>query len=282
MAYSVRTKHEKLEELKSEQLSISADADRIVASAGNAQPGGCFCGLLSRFRRTRQLDETDRASIRSALGHVAGASSSVFGLAGSKGASSTSKLEHATLSLQARADALQARADAQRAEAQRLAQLPAQRPAAMRALKRAKVLESQANTAAASVLALESQLDMLEGAQLQRQVASALTSTSKSLKKDKKLLSRAEDAVDDAAEARDLASDLNGVLAEFTNNDTLDDADLEAELLAMASESAPPAVATAPAVDADAARRHDVEDAVAAMPAAPTGHVHASTSSSLS
>jgi flagellin-like hook-associated protein FlgL len=61
--------------------------------------------------------------------------------------------------------------------------------------------------------ALEAQSDMLEQTALQRQVASALGETAKTIKKEKGLLNQAESAVDSASEMRDLHEDISQVMA---------------------------------------------------------------------
>ena len=83
---------------------------------------------------------------------------------------------------------------------------------------------------------------MLEGVAVQRQLASALAGTSKSLRANKKLISQAEGAVDEAGEARDLASDLDSVLADWAGNSKDDEEDLMAELEAMCGDDTEPNV----------------------------------------
>ena len=68
---------------------------------------------------------------------------------------------------------------------------------------------------------------------MQKTLTTALASTSKSLRTDGKMLTRAEKAIDDASEARDMASDLNSVVAEFATAGSVDDDDLAAELESM-------------------------------------------------
>ena len=113
---------------------------------------------------------------------------------------------------------------------------------ALRALKKAKLAEKQHAATAAALDAVESQFDMLEGVAVQRQLASALAGTSKSLKANRKLLSKAEGAVDEAGEARDLAADLDSVLADWAGNSNLDhdEEDLMAELEAMCGDDTEP------------------------------------------
>jgi hypothetical protein len=135
-----------------------------------------------------------------------------------------SKLADAALSMQNRIQDLECRAASERAEAKRLMGLGS-KSSAMRALKRAKATEKQLEANQASLLAVEQQVDLMAQAQMQKQIASALASSSKGMKAQKKLLKHAENAVDDASEARDMADDLGQVMADFASNGNHDDDD---------------------------------------------------------
>jgi hypothetical protein len=110
---------------------------------------------------------------------------------------------------------------------------------AMRALKRAKATEKQLEANQASLLAMEQQVDLMAQAQMQKQIASALASSSKGMKAQKKLLKSAENAVDDASEARDMAEDLGQVMADFASNGNNEDDDELLEELQMMMEEPP-------------------------------------------
>jgi len=80
---------------------------------------------------------------------------------------------------------------------------------------------------------------MLEQTALQKEVSEALGATTKSLKKEKGLLSKAEDAVDAAAEMRDMHEDLTQVMAglgDALSND-LDEDELLEELRGMVADN---------------------------------------------
>ena len=167
----------------------------------------------------------------------------VFGLAGSKKAASASeKLEEALAAMRARVEQLELRAQEGRVEAARLAKA-GQKTAALRALKKAKAVDAQVASNQAAVDAVEQQLDTLSQAAMQKTLASALASTSATMKKDAKALSKAETAIEDAQEARDMATDLNQVMAEFaqSGNGYEDEDELLAELNAMVAEQDAPA-----------------------------------------
>jgi hypothetical protein len=117
--------------------------------------------------------------------------------------------------------------------------------AAMRELKRSKTLEKQLSSIQNVLDSMEAQSDLLEQTALQKQVASALGSSAKTLQKEKKILSSAESAVDQAAELRDLSHDLTDVLAGLEAPVDYDDDELLAELQGMVVDDEPPPVVTA-------------------------------------
>jgi hypothetical protein len=137
--------------------------------------------------------------------------------------------------------------------------------------------------------ALEAQSDMLEQTQLQKEVAAALGATAKSLKKEKGLLSKAEDAVDAAAEMKDMHDDLSQVMAglgDAVHNDVDEDellAELEemvegddSEATARDEAAAKAAVLEAQKAESAAAEEHRKQqeyaelEALRQLPAAPT------------
>jgi hypothetical protein len=91
---------------------------------------------------------------------------------------------------------------------------------------------------------VEAQKDLIEQAAVQKQVASALSSTSKAMKGTKKTLAKAESAVDEVAEANDMANELSAVMSELgAAHDAFDEDELLAELAALDAEPAAPAAA---------------------------------------
>jgi len=171
----------------------------------------------------------------------------LFGKPLGKKATAAGKLEAATCAMRARVEELDRRVATGKA-ASLAAMKAGNKQLAMRELKRAKMMEKQAASTQSALDAVEAQSDMLEQTALQREVASALGATAKSLKSQKGLLAKAEDAVDAAAEMRDLHEDLSQVMAglgESTSND-YDEDDLMEELQGMMADDTadpPPAAA---------------------------------------
>jgi len=237
---------------KDEVRVLGAQIDNIMRQAeanGGTHPKGCMGGVwawLSRkFGRQRTV-EISRASeaVASSSGTRTSSlevNSRIFGLAGVKQGDPAKKLDQAATVMRSRIEQLEERAQSERQEALRL-QKAGQKAQALRALKKAKQIEAQVSANQASLDAVEQQVDMLAQAAMQKTLTSALASTSKSMKADGKMLSKAEKAIDDASDARDMATDLNQVMAEFAANGAgdADDDDLLAELESMADNEPPP------------------------------------------
>ena len=149
---------------------------------------------------------------------------------------------------------------------------------ALMALKKAKAIEKQLETAQSTHVALETQVDVLAQSELQKQVASALSaSVATTKKKTKGLLGRTETAVEDAAELKDLAEDISSAMGGLST-EVFDDDELMEELMAMSEPAARPqqqhglvtkAVRFAEATPAGAAEAVVGVD-VRSFPAAPT------------
>ena len=137
-----------------------------------------------------------------------------------------------------------------------------QKPTAIRLLRRSKQLESQAQALAKTSVAVERQADMLEEADLQQEVASALKVGVNNMKKASSALKTVESLADDAQELGDEIDDINNLLTQIGQTSTveeLDDDVLLAELMDMqAEDSATPTV------------RPATESAVVASPATAT------------
>lgn len=239
MIVTVEDKLEALRMRKSEAVEFGRRVDNIVRRASDPPRGGVggFCAWLARrlgspshlpAEVVATADVDEQRDIRTSSVQV---NQRLFGLAGSK-ANPAQKLDQAASVMRERIELLASRALEQRAEAARLARA-GQKVAALRALKKAKMIESQVASNEASVDAVEQQVDLLAQAAMQKTLTTALASTSKSLRTDGKMLTRAEKAIDDASEARDMASDLNSVVAEFATAGSVDDDDLAAELESM-------------------------------------------------
>ena len=156
------------------------------------------------------------------------------------------KLADAAASMERRIQELELRAQSERAEAKSQMQ-SGHKAGAMRMLKRAKMTEKQLEANQGSLMAIEQQVDLMAQAQMQKQLANALASSSKGMKAQKKLLKTAESAVDEAQDARDMADDLGQVMTEFANSSTIDaeDEDLLSELQQMVDDDTNPPAAGA-------------------------------------
>lgn len=251
-SFGVEEKYKQLRMRKDQQKNLGATIDRMMRQAEEGEiPKGCglgICSMISRWRRkgampTSTVDlEAVAASIASGTtSDNVGFSRAVFGLAGVKKGDPAAKLEEAAAVMRGRIMQLEERAQSERKIAVTL-QKSGQKAQAIRALKKAKASETQLETNQSSLMAVEQQVDMLAQAAMQKTLTSALASTSKSMKADGKMLSKAEKAIDDASEARDMANDLNGVMSEFAQNgtDALDEDELIAELESMAMDNVPP------------------------------------------
>ena len=295
VAYSAEEKFRQLRMRKEDSRKLGAHIDELVRRAeGDGASVGCGHGLLAWLRRrlTRSSPSSDAAveAVRSGTHTNAEMHQAVFGLAGAKKANPAAKLDEAAGVMRARIEQLEERARDQRAVAAKLAKA-GQKVQALRELKKAKAVEAQVEANQASLMAVEQQVDMLAQAAMQKTLTMALASTSKSMKKDAKALGKAEAAIDDAQEARDMATDLNQVMADFASGGTgeVDEEALLAELEGMVesepAEPPPPVDAEAAAsarlaeiadLEAQLAMRRAVKDrselrraAVEAMPSAP-------------
>lgn len=233
---SVKAKREAMDAMKSKEVQMAARIDALVRSGElsvdeeDGSVRGCggrfFCGLLGLRRgAARSVSSTGEQRVRT------GTEARIFGQKG-KTASAADRLNHAAESVEAHAGQLGERARAARVKAKELFAAN-KKPEAMAALKRAKALEKQLETASATHAALERQVDVLAESALQREVASALSaSVASTKKKTKGLMSKAEDAVDGATELKDFADDIAQTLGTL-QTDTFDDDELLEELEAM-------------------------------------------------
>ena len=244
---SIRTPEDKARVLKERmeaQRKLGAQIDGLIRQAEDGPTPGCgLCSIwrkLSGRQRAVAIDAVAEAGtstgIRTATGTAAQAR--LFGM---KKADPHAKLAEAAASMEARITQLESKAEAERLEAKRLMQA-GNKPSAVRMLKRAKATEKQLEANQASLLAVEQQVDLMAQAKMQKEVASALSASSKGMKAQKKLLKHAEAAVDDAQDARDMADDLGNVMAEFAQNGNgdADDDDLMAELQQMMDDDPSP------------------------------------------
>ena len=257
VAYTADEKHRQLRMRKEQSRQLGVHIDELVRRAESGDvPAGCSTGLCAWIRRRLGIGSGEHVSVAAVEAVKKGTHTNVelhravFGLAGaSTKVDPAAKLEEAAQVMRARIEQLEERARDQRKVAVS-ASKAGQKAVAMRELKKAKAVEAQVEANQASLTAVEQQVDMLAQAAMQKTLASALATTSKSMKKDAKALGKAETAIEDAQEARDMATDLNQVMAEFADNGTeaLDEEDLLAELEGMMANEPEP-----PPVDAEAA-----------------------------
>lgn len=211
---TVRDKTDALQRRQQQSANISSAVQRLEHQA-RSEPVTCGSGILCRLWR------------------------SVCGSKPGVKATPSSKLSEAATAMEARISELEKRVSEQKTEA-RKAMSVGNKQAALRAMKKAKQIEKQIASNQAALDAVETQVDLLAQAEMQKTVASALSKTSKGIKKDKKLLKRAEDALDGATEVRDLADDLNGVMNDFAASSgpgDVDDDDLLEELQSMMDDN---------------------------------------------
>lgn len=252
-----------------QQRKLGAQIDNIMRRADAESASGCgVCHIWRRLTGRRPA-----VAVEAAGGAANGAASlqTQSRLFGVRKSDPHTKLAEAAGSMESRIAQLECRAASERAEAKRLV-TAGQQTSALRALKRAKATEKQLEANQQSLMAVEAQVDMLAQAQMQKQLATALASSSKGMKGQKKLLKSAESAVDDASDARDMADDLSNVMAEFAQNGGGNEGEDELmnELSAMLSEdlhadpheldSVPEAtpLASTPAEVASAARKEEI------------------------
>ena len=252
---TLEDKHAALEERKDAERALAAQIDRALRIVEDDSDVGCnFCHILRRLRGTHTIGALRTAAAQGAQAAKKTATSSstqrsLFGTKKKK-ADPNAKLAEAAAAMQERIRGLEYRALDMRREAKELMQ-QGQKAAALRALKKSKGLEKQVSQNQAALDAVEQQVDLMATAEMQRQVTAALSTSASGLKGNKEMLKKAETAIDDATEARDMADDLNGVMTEFaagTSADADDDELLQEldELMAAAEPPKPPTVLEAP------------------------------------
>lgn len=240
---SAEDKTKILKERMEAQRKLGAQIDILMREAEDGPTPGCgICGIWRRMSRRQRATaiatvETGITSSTAATGTATQAR--LFGM---KKADPHTKLAEAASSMERRIQELELRAQSERAEAKTQMQA-GHKAGAMRMLKRAKMTEKQLEANQGSLMAIEQQVDLMAQAQMQKQLASALASSSKGMKQQKKLLKNAESAVDDAQDARDMADDLGQVMTDFANNSNAidaEDADLLSELNQMMDDDINP------------------------------------------
>jgi len=275
---TVKSKQAALAAMREKEAGIAARIDDLVARGelqvddeGNVSGCGRVCQFFFGSRR-RTAPRSESVPARQQTGVEA----AVFGKRG-KVLSANARLDQAAESVEAHAAQLGERASAARERAKALA-ASGKRNEAMMALKRAKGLEKQAENAAATHAAIEAQKDLLDGQELQREIASALAASVATTKtKTKGLLTKTENAVDTMEEMRDAFEEVGQVLGSLQSGTDVDDDELAAELDQMIALEIPegatdPATAAEETASAAAVAAADLKAAAeieAAFPTAP-------------
>jgi hypothetical protein len=260
---TAKSKQAAIVAMREKEAGIAAKIDELVAKGeievdddGNVRGCGRVCQMFFGRRRRSGVQRSD--SVSTARQH-SGVEAAVFGKRGNgKGLSANARLDQAAESVEAHAAQLGERASAARERAVTLA-ASGKRSEALMALKRAKGLEKQAESAAATHAAIEAQKDLLDGQELQREIASALAASVATTKsKTKGLLTKTETAVDNMEEMRDAFDEVSQVLGGLQSSTDVDDDELAAELDGMIQldasiKATDPATADSRAVDEAAA-----------------------------
>ena len=219
---TVASKHAALKDRAAIQRKVEAEVDKMVkVHLDEERTPGCFSRLIScpgfgrRFRRM-PVSTVESASVSSSVAEsaaerVSKSNSLINRFVGNSKHNEGVRIENAMKTVQARVSLLseKVKLSRQRALASKRA---SKHEEALRELKKSKALEKQLATATAALEALERQEDMLAQSSLQRELAAALSTTNKQVKKKHKgLLSFAEKAVDESVELKDDAEDIGSV-----------------------------------------------------------------------
>ena len=243
MSASVTDINSKLMALKSRNAKIKeveVAAEKRVTFAEDPQPRRCFPRLATCFPGfSRQRVPTTEVSSSTSSSKL---KLSLFGVSKQQRSEATA-IEVAMGKVQMRLADLEERARTHRSLALKDKQ-SGNTHDALRELKKAKSLDRQVETTRVALDALERQLDTLSDIGLQRELATALTSTSKSLKvKTKGLVELADNAVEVTQELADDAEDIQTAfdgLMPSSSSSKIDDEELLAELNEMVGSTAVP------------------------------------------
>ena len=273
-SYDLDAKTMALQKRKEEERKLGQEIDSFLKRGGGDDTVE-GCGICNLFGRRRKAVRT--ASASGASSTSASSAKGLFGV--SKKVDATAKLQEAAQAMEARVEQLEVRIHSQKGEAASLMR-QGKKAAALRMMKKAKAIEAQCAATQASLDAVEQQVSMLEQAQVQKTLASALKSTTKGLKKDKALLKNAEQAVEGAIEAKDLAEDLNQVMGDFSFQTEADEEEMLEELREMMGTAVTPpppiereedpAVAAARALEAKHAELDAQAELKRRLPSAPS------------
>lgn len=144
---------------------------------------------------------------------------------------------------------------------------------ALREMKKSKAAAKQLATAMTALETLERQEDLLAQSSLQRELAAALSTTNKEVKKKHKgLLGFAEHVVDDAVELKDYAEDIGAVFDGLVTNsvdETVDEKDLLEELECMVADEQLPVEQKTHDTKNTKSKENDNTNSYASFPNAP-------------
>ena len=253
MATDIASKKELIKLRKSEIAAVETQVGRLVhtwAPEEDVSPPSGILYFLQRlsfcpwFRMRGSKVSTSDVSVESTNGVIkqSGDAKLLMRMVGVRkdNKSETEKIGVAMQTVKSRVESLSDRVKIGRERALR-AKSEGRKEDALRELKKSKTLEKQLGAARAAFDTLERQQDMIAESTLQRELATALKSTSAGVKaKSKGLLSLAERAVDESVEVRDDVEDVaavfDGMTSAYDTGSNDDDA-LMAELDELTSET---------------------------------------------
>jgi hypothetical protein len=284
---TVGEKKAALEERAAEQKNLGRYVDRLVSQGqrdADSAELGCdgqgVCPLLGRAAaralglraKVHSGVEVEIAPAQQGLGAASSARTLGNRFVGVKKSHATPsvKLEKASAAMRRRVELLEERAKTSR-EAAAQSMKAGQKAAALRELRRAKMVEKQLGVTQGALDALDVQADLIEQTSIQHEVAEALGETAKTLKKNKKLVARAEEAVDASNDVKDLHDDLSQVMSTLgeTVAAEFDEDELLEELNALVKSDVPP---RDDCYEAEREAERDVREACAAAVALEEKH----------
>ena len=249
----------KRKEIKRRRRQLSDMSRAVKVDAANVGKGGVMarvCAALASLIYRKSVVSVDKSAtsecnvVASSMPEAPVGSLQNFTMmqriTGTSRSKSEGKLQHARAAMQARIEQLDQRSKSYRMLALKTAQsakgasVGSAKQEALRLLKKAKAVEVQIASSRTALDAVDQQIDLMEQAVMQRQLTSALTATSKEIKVDPNAVSKVEDAMDAAIEARDVTADISAAMREFSRTATTeeaDDDDLLAELQSMMGDA---------------------------------------------
>lgn len=251
MATDVASKHELIKTRRNELLVVEKQVDSLVRTwAADEAPArkGCFplftsCVPFWRKHRavsTAVLSSTNESADGREVKQSGESNKLLMRMLGARKqhTNEAEKIGTAIEMVQLRVESLSDRVKICRERALR-SKNDGKREEALRELKKAKTLEKQLGAARAALDTLERQQDIMAESTLQRELATALKSTTAGVKANSKgLLAMAEQAIDNSIEVRDDVEDVAAVFEGITPYESvIDENELLEELDDLTSES---------------------------------------------